>query len=65
MIRKLTMVLVGLFFGMGMALAQTQITGTVVSQDDGEPIVGATVRVVGTQVGVASDIDGHFTLTLP
>ena len=29
----------------GMALAQTAVTGTVVSQEDGQPIIGATVRV--------------------
>ncbi|MBR5441173.1 MAG: TonB-dependent receptor plug domain-containing protein, partial [Prevotella sp.] len=47
------------------AMAQTQVSGTVVSQDDGEPIVGATVMVVGTTVGTATDVDGKFTLTCP
>ena len=47
------------------AMAQMQVSGTVVSQDDGEPIVGAAVQVVGTQTGVTTDINGHFSLTCP
>ncbi len=44
------------------AMAQTKITGTVVSASDGEPLVGATVKVVGANSGTITDIDGHFTL---
>ena len=65
MVKKLTMILAGLFLSIGMATAQTQINGTVLSQEDGDPIIGASVLVVGTNVGVATDIDGKFTLTLP
>ena len=65
MVKKLTMILAGLFLSVGMAMAQAQINGTVVSQEDGEPIIGASVLVVGTNVGVATDIDGKFTLALP
>ena len=65
MLKKLTMILAGLFLSIGMATAQTQISGTVVSEEDGEPIIGASVLVEGTSVGAATDIDGKFTLTLP
>ena len=65
MVKKLTMILAGLFLSIGMATAQTQISGTVVSEEDGEPIIGASVLVEGTTVGAATDIDGKFTLTLP
>ena len=30
-----------LFLSLGMALAQTQVSGTVTSSDDGSPVVGA------------------------
>ena len=40
------------------------VTGTV-TDNSGEAIVGATVRVVNTTVGTATDIDGKFTLRLP
>ena len=54
-----------LFLSLGMALAQTKVNGTVVSQEDGEPIIGATVLVVGTQVGTVTDANGRFSLTCP
>ena len=43
------------------AFAQNQrtVTGTV-SDETGEPLIGATVKVVGEPIGVATDIDGHF-----
>ena len=38
------------------------ITGTVVSESDNEPIIGATIMVKGTQRGIATDIDGKFAI---
>lgn len=63
--KRLSMLLVSLFLLVGGALAQTRVNGTVVSQEDGEPIIGATVLVVGTQVGTVTDGDGKFTITVP
>ena len=63
--KRLTMILASLFLFFGMAFAQTQVSGTVVSQDDNEPIVGATVQVVGSNVGVATDMNGKFSLRMP
>ncbi|MCF0203089.1 MAG: SusC/RagA family TonB-linked outer membrane protein [Bacteroidaceae bacterium] len=60
------MVLVSLFAFIGMAMAQTlDVTGTVVSSEDGQPIVGATVKIVGNSQGVITDIDGRFAITVP
>src|SRR3712207_293729 len=63
--KKLLMLLVGLFCCIGAAMAQTRVTGTVVSQDDGEPVIGASVTIQGTKTGAVTDIDGRFTLTVP
>lgn len=47
-------------------LAQThQVSGVVISADDGQPVVGATVMVEGTNIGIATDIDGKFSLNVP
>ncbi len=47
-------------------MAQTRtVSGTVVSAADDEPLPGASVQPVGGGVGVATDVDGNFTLTLP
>lgn len=63
--RKLTMLLVCLFLSIGMAFAQKKVTGTVISQDDGLPVIGATVMVQGTKTGTTTDMDGHFSLSVP
>lgn len=63
--KRLTMILACLFLSLGMALAQTAVTGTVVSQEDGQPIIGATVRVVGASAGDVTDADGKFSISMP
>ena len=65
MIKKLTLFLACLFLSIGIANAQMTVTGTVTDEADGYPITGATVQVVGSQVGTATDIDGKFTLNVP
>ncbi len=39
--------------------------GTVLSSAENEPLIGATVKAVGTTIGVLTDADGQFTLTVP
>ena len=63
--QRLTMILVSLFLMVGVALAQTKVNGTVTSQEDGQPVIGASVLVVGTQVGTVTDANGKFSLTCP
>ncbi len=45
------------------SFAQTDISGQVVSE--GEPLIGATVVVVGERVGTIADLNGKFTLSVP
>ena len=40
------------------------VKGKVVSASDNEPLVGATVMPVGQGQGVATDVDGAFTLNV-
>ncbi len=63
--KRLTMILASLFLCVGMALAQTAVTGTVLSQEDGQPVVGATVRVEGSNAGTVTDVDGKFSVNAP
>ncbi len=45
--KKLTYLLLCLVLGIGLATAQTRkVTGTVISAEDSEPIIGASVIVV-------------------
>ena len=62
---RLTMLMCGLFLFLGSALAQTKISGTVFSQEDGQPIIGAAVRVVGTSTGMLTDVNGRFSVAIP
>lgn len=63
--KKLTMLLLCLFLTVGAAFAQNKVTGTVVSHDDGEPVIGATVMIQGSKTGTTTDYDGNFTLSVP
>lgn len=43
-------------------LSAKTVTGTVVSAIDHEPLIGATVQVLGTQTGTVTDLDGAFSV---
>ena len=61
--RKLMLLLACLFMSIGLVTAQTvKVTGVVISEEDGQPVIGASVLVKGTQVGAITDIDGKFYL---
>ena len=62
--RKLMLLMTCLFIGIGLVNAQiSKVTGTVISEEDGLPVVGASVLVKGTTTGTVTDMDGKFTLT--
>lgn len=45
------------------AIAQSRtVTGTVTDKGSGEPLVGASVVIQGTTVGVTTDFDGKYTI---
>lgn len=45
-------------------LVDRTLSGTV-KDTNGDPIIGATIRAEGTDIGTVSDIDGTFSLTIP
>ena len=53
--------LCGLFLSVGAFAQQITVNGHV-KDATGEPIIGATVRIVGQSGGVVSDFDGNFTI---
>lgn len=59
--RKLTMMLLCMMVAVT-ALAQSAISGTVVSAQDGEPIIGAAVKVKGAKQGVVTNLEGQFSI---
>ena len=62
--RKLMFLMTFLNIGIGLVTAQTsRVTGLVTSEEDGQPVVGASILVNGTTLGTITDIDGKFTIT--
>ncbi len=60
---KLLTFLSCLFLGLGQAMAQTStVTGIVLSAEDNEPVIGASVLVQGTLLGAVTDYDGKFEI---
>ena len=52
-----------LLMSIGLVTAQTStVSGVVHSEEDGEPVVGASVLVKGTSLGSITDIDGKFSI---
>lgn len=64
------------FMGMGLAssftsanasvneisIVQQNVCKGVVTDANGEPIIGASVKVIGTSAGTVTDVDGKFSL---
>ena len=46
------------------ALAQSIVKGTV-NDEAGEPVIGASVKVVGTNTGAVTDLNGKFSVSAP
>ena len=53
-----------MFFSLGAFAQDRQVTGTV-NDTDGAPLAGVSVLVKGTSLGVATDADGKFSLSVP
>jgi len=64
--KYLFLLLTGLFLvSSNFANAQNGIIrGNVIDGENGEPLIGVTVLVVGTQTGSATDLDGAFQINL-
>ena len=45
-----------------MVAQQMKVTGVVINEDDGEPVIGASIVVKGTTIGTITDLDGKFEL---
>lgn len=63
---KLTYLFLCLFASIAFVTAQnTKVRGKVVSSEDGNPIIGASVVVAGSTIGTVTDYDGVFMLDVP
>lgn len=64
--KKLTLLISLFVFIASSIIAQTvKITGTVTDQNDGIPIPGVSVVAAGTTIGVSTNVDGVYSITVP
>ena len=59
------MLLCALLAGISLAVAQTSISGTVLTAEDDEPVIGASILVKGTNASTITDNDGKFSIKIP
>ena len=63
---KIRLLLFFMLVSVGFLSAQTRTVKGTVKEDNGEPIIGATVTLKGDKsIGTVTDLDGNFTLTVP
>ncbi|HLP04017.1 MAG TPA: SusC/RagA family TonB-linked outer membrane protein [Paludibacter sp.] len=65
--RKQTFLLACLMLiGIGLVNAQSRsVSGKVISVDDGQPVIGATVKVKGTSTGTITNASGEYKINIP
>ncbi len=54
-----------LIFCVSVISAQTKHLTGIISDENGEPIIGASVMLKGTTIGTVTDVDGRFSLNVP
>lgn len=60
--KKAMLILMAMIWSFASSLSAKTVTGSVVSASDHEPLIGATVKVQGTQAGTVTDLDGNFSI---
>jgi len=65
-VQRISFVSLALSLAVGVAAAQQRpVTGKVVSSGTSAPVAGASVTVFGTPIGVVTNDQGEFTLSVP
>lgn len=62
--KKLFTLIALLLLVVGFSYAQHMVSG-VITGEDGEPLIGASVLVKGATVGTVADFDGSYSVTVP
>lgn len=65
MMKKTLLSFIVMLLSLHLAFAQRQVTGTVRGSDNNEPLIGASVLVVGTKIGAITNVDGTFSISVP
>ncbi|MCI1682326.1 MAG: TonB-dependent receptor [Bacteroides sp.] len=60
--KRLFLGIICLLVGVGLMAQTSKISGIVLSENEKEPVIGASVLVKGTALGAVTDVDGNFTI---
>ena len=63
--KKLAFFLIAMLMSLNLVAQNVNVSGLVLSAGDEEPLIGASVKVKGTSQGIATDVDGYFSLEVP
>ncbi|NDV65741.1 SusC/RagA family TonB-linked outer membrane protein [Bacteroides sp. 224] len=62
--RQLVLLLFCFLGSLGLIIAQTiSVNGIVISEEDNEPVIGASILVTGTSIGTITDMNGKFSIS--
>ena len=61
--KRIHLFLLALAIGVIQGAAQVTVRGIVTTEEDGEPVIGASVIVKGTSLGTVTDVNGRFELS--
>ena len=59
------LLLLGVCLFSGTAIAQGVVSGSIIDEENGEPLIGATLLQQDTPNGTVTDFDGKYSLQLP
>ena len=65
MVKKIALTLCTALVASSMAMAQNRTVKGKITDANGNPIIGATVKVEGSNVGAVTAGDGQFSISVP
>ena len=63
--KRLLITLTAMACQLSVSIAQNKVVTGTVYDEQGEPVIGATVQVKGTKIGTVTDFDGNYKLEVP
>jgi TonB-linked SusC/RagA family outer membrane protein len=63
--RKIVLFMLCVILAIGQTFAQTQTVTGKVTDETGNPVVGASVQAKGSRLGTTTDANGNFTIRVP
>jgi hypothetical protein len=63
--KKLSTVVLLIFFAVNLNAQERTISGRLTSNEDGSPLPGISIAIKGTAIGTTTDVDGKYSISVP